>query len=41
VQRYTADGNGVEPDPRYFNACVEAIDYRPIELNDLIKRFRP
>lgn len=25
------------PDPRYFNACVEQINYTPVDINEIIK----
>lgn len=28
------------PDKMYFNACVEALDYKPIPLDDILKKFK-
>lgn len=35
-----ADGWGFDPDPRYLNVCVEAVNYTPVELTTIIEHFK-
>jgi calcineurin-like phosphoesterase family protein len=32
-------GNGLRPDPRYVNVCVEHTEYAPVLFEDVIKKF--
>lgn len=36
----TRCNEGVEPDNRYLNLCVEHTNYTPIHLDEVIKRFK-
>jgi len=38
IHGHTHDTN--MPSPMYFNACVEALDYKPVALEDVMKQFR-
>lgn len=40
VLRDSTFGLGPVPDPRYLNVCVEPRNYIPIELGEIIERFK-